>query len=390
MEGNIRPGTDAGFTMKDTNVTKGIAIVMMMVHHCFMSKERFAGFAVSFAPFTRKAAMGFAVYCKMCVPLFVLVSAYGMSLSLSRIKDHYPSRAAGISVRRLVRLYAGYWFAFIVCFVLCCFFTQKRLRTYHKAGNVLVNVLVDFMGFGFLHGNRTLLGTFWYVSFAVMQILLLPFIYGLMRKIHPVLVFALMILLSRLFGIQQLSNGNYNFLLLTAAGAWAAKEDLWGRIRRFGEDGKTGLSENEGGFAAGTYRKGKIVLSLLLLFASYPLFYSGFHTVDQDVTMAVGGFLVAASVFLIWARIPGLANVLEFLGIYSMNIFYFHNFFRINWLHDFLFNLKYWWLIAGTLLLVSLAVSITVEWVKKKTGYTKFMNGLAEKAGRFGREGAKE
>ena len=39
------------FTKYETNIIKGIAILMMLLHHCFTSPERYKGYQIIFSPF---------------------------------------------------------------------------------------------------------------------------------------------------------------------------------------------------------------------------------------------------------------------------------------------------------------------------------------------------
>ena len=360
----------AAFTVRDTNMAKGIAISILMIHHCFMQAGRFKGFQMVFWPFSQSRLIKIAVYCKICVPIFAFLSAYGMTLALMKIKDRYPGQAFKLTLRRLVRLYGGYWFAYAVCFTASCFLSPERLDGLKGGGSFAVNILIDLLGFGTLHQDRTLLGTFWYVGLAVMQILLMPFLYRLSEKVHPMLLILLMVLASRVTHLQG-ANGNYNYLLLTAAGILTAKADLWRKARLLGEE--------TGGPGAYAAKAGKALLAVILLLASYKIFYFGFHTIDQDISMTLCAMIVVFSVAVLWSRIPLLSGLLAFAGFYSMNVYYIHNFYRINWLHDFLFSLKYWWATAGMLLAVSLASAVVMELVKKHIGYTGAVNRLSEK-----------
>ncbi len=365
----IKKGGTKGFSLRDTNVTKGIAICILMIHHCFMSKDRFAGFDIVFWPLSQAGILKAAGYFKICVPIFAFLSAYGMTLSLMKVREHYARQAAWLTVRRLLKLYAGFWFAYAVCYVTSSFLSPSRLEGLENGGIWFVNLIVDLLGFGTLNHDRTLLGTFWYISLAVLQIIVLPFLYRLSEKVHPMMLILLMLLLSRVTHLQG-EAGNYNYLLLTAAGILSARFDLWGRIRRLGEEGDA--------HRALVFRAGKAILALFLMAAGYRIFYFGFHTIEQDITMTLCTMIVVYSVVVLWSRIPLFSDILAFLGFYSMNIYYIHNFYRINWLHDFLFSLRYWWAVAGMLLLISLLTAVVVEYVKKIIGYTNAMNRAVE------------
>lgn len=48
---------------------KGIAIVMMLLHHMYLSAERFKGYEVSFAPFPKQTVIYTCNFFKICVPI---------------------------------------------------------------------------------------------------------------------------------------------------------------------------------------------------------------------------------------------------------------------------------------------------------------------------------
>lgn len=61
------------FTKKDTALVKGVAILMMLFHHCFVSAERYAGYEMDFFPLTESQTITIASFFKICVALFVFL-----------------------------------------------------------------------------------------------------------------------------------------------------------------------------------------------------------------------------------------------------------------------------------------------------------------------------
>ena len=74
-------------------------------------------------------------------------------------------------------------------------------------------------------------------------------------------------------------------------------------------------------------------------------------------------------------KIPIVSNVLAFLGIHSANIFMVHNLYRAVF-PDKLYCFKYAPLIYIILLAFSLAISLILEFVKKKTDYNNRIERL--------------
>ena len=79
------------------------------------------------------------------------------------------------------------------------------------------------------------------------------------------------------------------------------------------------------------------------------------------------GIIVIGLVLYSIIHIPQWASeALAFLGMHSYNIFLFHTFIYYYYFHDFIYWSGNPILICGTLLLVCIPISMTIEWVKQK------------------------
>ena len=77
------------FTKNDTNKVKGMAIILMLIHHCFMNSGRYKGQQVIFSLLPEWRVNEFALSMKICVAMFVFLSAYGIAYSLKRLNEKY-------------------------------------------------------------------------------------------------------------------------------------------------------------------------------------------------------------------------------------------------------------------------------------------------------------
>ena len=66
------------FTVKHSNMIKGIAIILMVFHHLFRTKQFSQGYTLSFWPFSIGRVAQITTFFKICVPLFTFVSGYGL------------------------------------------------------------------------------------------------------------------------------------------------------------------------------------------------------------------------------------------------------------------------------------------------------------------------
>lgn len=72
------------FTKKETNICKSVAICIMLFHHLFFSQETWLLYYYKLQ-IGSKPLMGFlAVQGKICVAIFVLLSAYGLTFSMNK------------------------------------------------------------------------------------------------------------------------------------------------------------------------------------------------------------------------------------------------------------------------------------------------------------------
>ena len=112
------------FSADDSMKIKGIAIVLMMFHHCFGSADRFEAFTISFFPFSAEQFIRIASSFKICVSLFAFITAYGLTQSLkASSKDFNLYQWYG---KRFFKLLSGYWFAVILMSIICEIFSFRK------------------------------------------------------------------------------------------------------------------------------------------------------------------------------------------------------------------------------------------------------------------------
>ena len=81
------------FTKADTRKVKGMAIIMMVLHHSFMMPERYKGMNVIFTPFAEEQFNWICWSFKICVAVFTFLSAFGITLSYKQENASYDLTA---------------------------------------------------------------------------------------------------------------------------------------------------------------------------------------------------------------------------------------------------------------------------------------------------------
>lgn len=87
------------FSNSDTSVMKGVAIILMLIHHLFYSVERIQKCTL-ILPFEGKFLLLLSSLSKVCVAIFVLISEYGL------YKSYISASATGGGIRKQFFLYS--------------------------------------------------------------------------------------------------------------------------------------------------------------------------------------------------------------------------------------------------------------------------------------------
>ena len=152
---------------------KGIAIVIMLFHHMYLSQDRFEGLNVVFTPFSADRIMYLCRTFKICVPIYAFISGYGLYLSY-RKNNSTPGKW---TAKRLIKTMGGFWIIWGLSVVSSQLYNGYAVARYFGNGNIAKGVsamVLDFFGLAKLFGTSTLNGTWWYMSAAIIFIICVP------------------------------------------------------------------------------------------------------------------------------------------------------------------------------------------------------------------------
>jgi len=358
------------FGKEDTLLIKGVAILMMMYHHCFLDQTRFEGFEVVPMFLSLQTLMNTANFGKLCVAVFAFLSAYGMTISLKKMHADLDLSARDISLfykKRYFNLMQGWLFVFALCQVFCWFASCRQVEIYGtKMGRAMVYFLLDGLGVADLFGRPMLIATWWYMSLANIIIIILPSLVLLYRKIGTLGTVLLAIVLPRSVAISY--EPFRDWFLIIIFGMIFADKDWLARIR-----GKKVLSNPYMDKAC------KLALSVVALIVGIYLrervgigfFYEFRHS-----------FLCLLVIYMAYeflSPVKYLNSFLCFIGKHSMNIFLTHTLIRAIYFKDFIYGFKYPGVIVAVLFICSLAVSVFIELAKKISGYNRLAETLRKR-----------
>lgn len=294
------------FDKRQTNIAKGIAILMLLFRHLFLVENQQIAtiFTVRGIPIERyinDLSMG-------CVAIFLFLSGYGLHCSFksytSGIKhqsENARSKNFKFVKKHLVKLCFPYYVIFLLTFVLDSLFKENVFAATY--GNNIVYFIIDFLGLADILKTPTISGTFWFMSL----IIFLYCVFILLEKINNYSS-ELLFLITLLFAIMPVSlyfEDIFNWCLPFCLGMIFAKYDffnlLFNRI----------------------ITKLKIILVLSLFFITVVVlrFFYLKNDTSLDAFLALSIIMIS---FMIVSKIPILNLILHELGKLSLIMFLLH------------------------------------------------------------------
>lgn len=360
------------FTKEHTMQMKGIAIIILLFHHCFLNAQRWATvpyeklattkgwgyYPISFAPFSSHTIQYLASFSKICVAMFVFMTGYGMWVSYESQKK--KTTMSNYIKKRMVTLMTGFLIIFVVTEILAIP-TGRFIEVYGHDFRSVVYMIIDALGLAKLLGTPLFCLTWWYMSLAIVLIMIFPFVHSIMEKYQWVVVVA-SIIVPRACGFGQ-STDLFRYLLAYTLGMYFAQHDLLARIKeKFMEQNVEGKLLS-------------LIVSLIglaVIIKCRQNAWIGWKYLDFWDGFAAMYVIVNSYIYILNGK--WIVKGLGFLGKHSMNIFLIHSFYRDVFFHEFTYSFYYAWLDYIVLMAISLVTSIVLEWFKKLIRYEKFID----------------
>lgn len=358
-----------GLSKYDSLAIKGIAILFLLFHHLYCTADRFKGYDISFYPFSQDFVVGVSFILKICVSIFAFITGYGLLKSISKTEFNRKSIFKW-NVTRLVKTMSGFWFIYVIAFIATMIIDRMPVRTYFKDSITegIFYIVNDFLGLANLLGTPTLNSTWWYMSAAIIFILMVPLVYMLSKKIGYLPVIIGLMALPRLLGDGYPGGVNaYTFIMPVIFGMIFADYNIFEKIEEHSPKNKTVA-----------YILHLVVFSVLIVLSMIASAKYN-RTVAWELTYGVVPVIFICFFRFCIIRIPVLKSILIFLGKHSMTIFLTHTFIRHTYLRDFTYSFGNFALIFIILLAVSTVLAVVLDYIKKLCGYDKLISKMLEK-----------
>ena len=360
------------FTKEHTMQMKGIAIIILLFHHCFLNAQRWATvpyeklattkgwgyYPISFAPFSSHTIQYLASFSKICVAMFVFMTGYGMWVSYESQKK--KTTMSNYIKKRMVTLMTGFLIIFVVTEILAIP-TGRFIEVYGHDFRSVDYMIIDALGLAKLLGTPLFCLTWWYMSLAIVLIMIFPFVHSIMEKYQWVVVVA-SIIVPRACGFGQ-STDLFRYLLAYTLGMYFAQHDLLARIK------EKFMKQNVAGKLLSLIVS---LIGLAVIIKCRQNAWIGWKYLDFWDGFAAMYMIVISYIYILNGK--WIVKGLGFLGKHSMNIFLIHSFYRDVFFHEFTYSFYYAWLDYIVLMAISLVTSIVLEWFKKLIRYEKFID----------------
>lgn len=352
------------FDKNESLKVKGIAIVLLLFHHLFFSSSRIEAGNIQTVMISRESLMVLGSLARICVYLFLFISAYGLTVQYIRFLEEKTGCYGKYLIKRWISLMKPYWFVFVLsCFVSFIAFPPINARF----NGYFLYFLLCGMGWSDFFATPLPVGSWWYMSFAQILLLMLPVILGLVKKtgVSAVVIVFFLLQFIDTSGLYSKFGGEYvNYIFTVILGVWLANSR---GLEKYDERIKSC-----GGI--------RFLEAILLICASVGFSWLNYKygPVDEWKLTKIALALSACSTVIFSYRVIRwrfVENILIYLGKHSGNIFLLHSFgytFFLKFIY-FSHNVLITWLF---LLGLSLGGSILIEGIKMLIKKSKWMAKL--------------
>ena len=344
-----------GLSKEDSAALKGLAVLLLIFHHCYRLAERIEKYHVDLCGFSTEQIVAIAECFKICVAIFAFVSGYGLMYGYSgRVKGKKSQKTTQWITGHILSTMSGFWFTAIVAYL---FYWLSGRRDFSNWGTGPYEkgfaIIADILGLSNLMGTKSLNGAWWYMSAALVYIILLPLLDSMISKLGGLFCIAVIFMFPRIIGMGFPGGSKpYAFLMIFAVGMLCCKYNFFQKFHEL------------------KWKKLKFICSAGLMFLGFFFYHKIDIKIFWEFQYVIVPFLLIIFCVEYLFRITPLSVFLQYLGRHSMNIWLVHTFVR-DWPSGTVFAFRKFWLIPIVVLVISLGISYCLDFLKKITGYNR-------------------
>lgn len=237
----------------------------------------------------------------------------------------------------------------------------------------VVYMIIDALGLANLLGTPTLIGTWWYMSAAIVYIAAVPVLYWVRRFVGWIPVVLGVCAVQRLLVGDYLGGVNAaTFLTPVVLGMMFRDLHIFDRI-----DGARHVRIDEDDRSTSSVLYG--ILAVVAIVICFRININIFPSVLWELEY---GWFVLPFVFAVkylLGNFPVLSRFLLFMGRHSMTMFLTHSFIRWPYLESVVYGTGNFMLNYVVLLVLSVALAIAVDWLLDKVQLHRFISYVTGK-----------
>lgn len=342
------------FSVRDTNIAKGIALCLMLVHHLFYKDYIYVSDIYIYG---HQICNTLSYYSKVCLAMFVILSGYGLNEVTKRnkisIKNFYKNY--------LLKLYLNYWVIWVIFLPVGVIVFGRSLIQVYGNNHILIKMIINMLGLQVFFGFDGYNPTWWFMSIIIPLYIVFPFLKTLIYKYKEYMLLICFLLMFTNISLWRLNLSAVldDSILPFALGIYLSMNNCFVYIKNF------------------KFRVKYLKTLLYLLILLFIIYWRRFGIIVSGTKIdSVFGFLIIIIGYEYLSKGNVLYTFLMFIGKHSSNIFLFHTFIFLYFFHDFIYWFKYPIIIFFVLLFICLGISMIIERIKDVLLVNKFYNKI--------------
>lgn len=340
------------FSKEHTFATKGVLTLILLTHHVFYP-DYITGYGINTILGDVKLVNRIMLYLKICIAGFAFLTAFGMTRIFRDQKDNSIQGFFRVVVKRLAKLELAVVIVYVLAVLYRCLVARQSLADLYMTEQqsipmMLLYMCLDMVGLAHYMKTPMINMTWWYLSYVILLIAAMPFIYKAYEKFRYLLL-PIGCLLP-----YALTDSDASFLALLPAvwlGTAFSYENWFEKLRESRK--KSNIAQ-------------RLLVSIGLIFLGY-FMNTYVHGAYCYIVIPVIPYLA----YEYLSYIPVARFWLKYIGKHSMNIFLTHTFIYFYYYPDFIYSFRSTWYVLPVFAAVSLALSIMIEVIKKIIGYNR-------------------